>query len=422
VEALNKAYGARGVSFYNVLSREPHPGFYGFDQPDSLEERKEYVRLADAELQMEIPWIIDVMDNTMQKTYGRMPNSEFVIAADGTLLESREWADPDLLKKYLETHVGPSGISDEEWEELGKQDFTMTAIGNNDEVPATEVPRSVLYNLEVVRLDKVGGIPFSLEAGTLPPKVTAEGQSRLYLTIKPDESRKLAFDKEKQIVIELTDVKGIDPIKTTLKAGKRRRGEDIYPHTVGVLWTLKDGAARMAFHASVTAHMKDGENGSRSFKANYYVSGEVPEPRVVADEISPDKLPQISGLVPLVASATGRKDVPLSVEANVDPDHQRIYITLRVDKATGHKWNNLSVPLRVTLKPVSGLVLEKNLLNAAKHSGDGDAEDRILVVEYSAEAGIKEFTFEATPEAWICNDDLGWCRIFAETYRITGKL
>jgi hypothetical protein len=168
--------------------------------------------------------------------------------------------------------------------------------------------------------------------------------------------------------------------------------------------------------------MKDGENGSRSFKANYYVSGEVPEPRVVADEISPDKLPQISGLVPLVASATGRKDVPLSVEANVDPDHQRIYITLRMDKATGHKWNNLSVPLRVTLKPVSGLVLEKNLLNAAKHSGDGDAEDRILVVEYSAEAGIKEFTFEATPEAWICNDDLGWCRIFAETYRITGKL
>ena len=129
MEALNKAYGVKGVSFYNVLSREPHPGFYGFQQPDSLKERKEYVRLADAELQMEIPWIID---NTMQKTYGRMPNSEFIIDPDGVLLESREWADP-----------------------------------------------------------------------------------------------------------------------TKLKAGKRRRGEDVYPHTLGILWTLKDGAAQMAFKATV---------------------------------------------------------------------------------------------------------------------------------------------------------------------------
>jgi hypothetical protein len=421
VEALNKAYGARGVSFYNVLSREPHPGFYGFDQPDSLEERKEYVRLADAELRMEIPWIIDVMDNTMQKTYGRMPNSEFIIAADGTLLESREWADPDLLKKFLESNVGPSGISEEEWEELGKQDFTMMAVGNNDEVPATEVPRSVLHDLEVIRRDRVGGIPFSFKAGTLPPKVTAEGQSRLYLTITPDESKRVTFDKEEQIVIELSDVKGINPIKTTLKAGKRRRGEDVYPHTLGILWTLKDGATQMAFNATVTALVKVGEDGSRKFTANYFVTGDVPEPRVIADEISPDKLPQNSLLVLLKASATGEEDVPMSIETKVDPQNKKIYLILKVESATGHKWNNLSAPPQVTLKPVSGLVLEKNILNATKHSGDGDAEDRILVVGFSSEAETREFAFEATPEAWICNDDLGWCRIFAETYRITGR-
>ena len=421
MEALNKAYGVRGVSFYNVLSREPHPGFYGFQQPDSLKERKEYVRLADAELQMEIPWIIDVMDNTMQKTYGRMPNSEFIIGPDGTLLESREWADPIKLKAFLEAKIGPSGISDEEWEELNKQDHTMMAIGNNDEVPATEVPRSVLHALEVVRLDRVGGIPYSFEVATLPPKVTAEGQSRLYLTITPDESKKVTFDKAEQIVVELSDIKGIEPIKTTLKAGKRRRGKDVYPHTLGILWTLKDGAAQMAFKAAVTALVKEGEAESRKVTANYRVSGDVPEPRVIVDEISLDKLPQSSLLVPLQSLATGEDDVPMSIEVKVDPKKNKIYLTLKVDKATGHKWNNLSAPPQVTLKPVSGLVLDKNILNATKHSGDGDAEDRILIVGFSAEPGIQEFIFEATPEAWICNDDLGWCRIFAETYRIIGK-
>jgi uncharacterized protein (DUF885 family) len=50
--------------------------------------RQEYTRLASAELQLDIPWIIDNMDNTLQKTFGGMPNMEFVIDKDGTLLAS----------------------------------------------------------------------------------------------------------------------------------------------------------------------------------------------------------------------------------------------------------------------------------------------------------------------------------------------
>ena len=75
-----------------------------------------------------------------------------------------------------------------------------------------------------------------------------------------------------------------------------------------------------------------------------------------------------------------------------------------------------------TLKSISGLVLDKKILHCAQHDGDDDADDRILTVRFAAEAGDKEFIFEATPEAWICNDGLGWCRIFAETFRISGNL
>jgi hypothetical protein len=262
-------------------------------------------------------------------------------------------------------------------------------------------------------LDTEEEIPFSFKTGTLPPKVTAEGHSRLYLTITPDEHKQIIFDKEEQIVIELSEVKGIVPIKTTFKAGKRRRGEDIYPHTVGILWSLKDGAAQMAFKATVTAIVKEGEAESRKHTANYHVS---------ADEISLDGLPQSSLLVPLQTESVGGEYVPMSVDAKVDPKNRKIYLTLKVDKATGHKWNNLSAPPQETLKPLSGLVLEKNVLNASTHIGDEDVEDRVLVIGFSAESGTVELSFETAPEAWICNDDLGWCRIFAETYRISGKL
>lgn len=422
MEALNKAYGARGVSFYYVLSREPHPGFYGFTQTDSLEQRKEYVRLANAELQIQLPWIIDDMENTMQKTYGHMPNSGFVIDSDGTVLVSREWADPTKLKEFLEERIGPSGISEEEWTELGKPDKTMMAIGDNDEVPATQVPRLSLYTLDLDRLDKGEELPFTLEVATLPPNITAEGQSRLYVTISPHKEKGIAFDSAERITVQISDVKGIEPIKNTLIAGKRRSGEDVYPHTLGVLWTLKSRAARMEFKATVSAPVKKGKEEPNKIIARYLVSGEIPESTVIADEVSPDKVAMSSQLLHLNCAATGSEPVPMSVEAKLDKENRLIYLYLKVDKTTGHKWNNLSSPPQVALKSISGLVLDKTMLHCAQHSGDDDAKDRILAVGFAADAASEEFALEATPEAWICNDGLGWCRMFSETYRISGKI
>lgn len=95
--------------------------------------RQEYTRLASAELQLDIPWIIDNMDNTLQKTFGGMPNMEFVIDKDGTLLASWDWAKPEELKKVLEERLGPSRISDEKWAELANQPRMAVSFANNDE-------------------------------------------------------------------------------------------------------------------------------------------------------------------------------------------------------------------------------------------------------------------------------------------------
>ncbi len=387
--------------------------------------RQEYVRLASAELTLDLPWVIDDMENTMQQTYGRMPNMEFIIDPDGKLVYSKDWANMDELKEWLEANIGPSGISEEDWAGSGATDQTTRAIGNNDEVPATEVPDTALHALDVKRLDGEGSLPFSFEAATLPSNITAEGQSRLYFVVAP-KTKGASFDKTQVITVDFSEVKGIKFVKDQLRSGKRRsRGgaaqdKDIYPHTLGVLWALDEGSSsRIEFKAKVTASVAAGDEGFEQVSATYLVSGAVPEPKVIPDEVPANKIP--AQLQDVNCQPTGNEVVPMDVAAKVDAANKMLYIYMSVDEAGGHHWNNLSAPPTVTLKAVSGVVLEKTSLTAGQHEGDGDTEDRVLAVPIVMKPGAKAFSIEIKPEAWICHDDEGWCRIFSKTYKIIFK-
>lgn len=176
----------------------------------------------------------------------------------------------------------------------------------------------------------------------------------------------------------------------------------------------------MAFQAAVTAHLDIGGETPRTVKAKYHVEGPVPEPVVIADEITVDKLPP--DLKNIQVQGTGHSIVPMGIRAKLDASRGMLYLILDVHEDTGHHWNNLSDPPTVSLKAVSGMVIEKTSLLATKHDGDGDTESRILAVPVTLEPGAMGFVIEAKPEAWICHDEEGWCRIFAKTFKITGRL
>jgi len=387
--------------------------------------RKEYVRLAMAELQSKIPWIIDDMDNTMQKTYGRMPNMEFIIASDGKLLESRDWADPTKLKAYLEEHIGPSGISDEQWEKLGERDKTMIAIGRNDEVPATEVPTLALHPLDVRSLKtSKAGFPYTLKAATLPPRVTPEGQSRLYLTFIPDsqKSPKLA----EPLTLEFSDVKGIQFIKNRLKSGQSRRGDDVNPHSLGVLWTGSGQTDTMEFKINVL--LKTGEKGGelRSWSAAFQVSGQIPQIKLSMDEIPPEAFPAVKKMISLNSKAADEKDLPVNLEAFLLPASSQsekgtLYLVLKIEGGGIHHWNNLAAPPEVNLKAEENITTAKSILYAGQHPGEGDKDDRILAVKYNLSGGSGSFSLQAQPVVWICHDTEGWCRRFAPVFTIKGR-
>ncbi len=389
--------------------------------------RQEYTRLASAELQLDIPWIIDNMDNTLQKTYGGMPNMEFVIDKDGILLASWDWAKPEELKKVLEERLGPSGISDEKWTELANQPRMAVSFANNDEVPATEVPRQALSPLKIKDVSGEDA-PVLLEIGTLPPKVTPTGLSRMYLTVTPDEKSKAFFDNSVATEILLEGAKGIELQKDKIVAGKRRSGQDIYPHTVGVMWEHKEDAENLEFTATVKAKMGQGEGDtSKEWTKTFRVYGSIPTLEKSMDEILPDKLPAEDKLSALVCTQTSEESLPYTVEASIynelaHPGQGMVYLTLKVDDKSGYVWNNLASPPQINLKPVSGVELEKNSIRAGHREREEDTDPRILAFWWKKESGAKEFVVEVTPDVWICNHDEGWCRRFGGTFRISAKL
>jgi len=385
--------------------------------------------LATAELQFDIPWIIDEMDNTMQKTFGGMPNMEFVIDSDGTLLASWDWANPGELKSFLEKKLGPSEISDEEWKEISKRKPMMVSLRDNDEVPGTEVPRAALSPLEVEPFAELSEEKprFTLKAGTLPPEVTPGGLSRIYLTITPDEKSGLHFDNKVASLIHLTGAKGIELQKDKILAGRRRSGEDIYPHSLGVMWSRDEGAKNMEFLAIVVAKMAKAEEPSKEMKASFIVSGPVPEIKKSMDEVLSGQLPVKERFMELKCDPTGKEKGPISVDATIfhdkaNPGQGMIYLSLKVDAPGGFEWNNLASPPEVKLKPVSGIELEKNIILAGKRSGSGDTEDRILAFWWKREQGSKEIVLDITPTVWVCSDKEGWCRRFEVPHRITGDI
>lgn len=104
------------------------------------------------------------------------------------------------------------------------------------------------------------------------------------------------------------------------------------------------------------------------------------------------------------------------------PGQGMVYLTLKVDDKSGYVWNNLASPPQISLKPLSGVELEKNSIRAGDREGEEDTDPRILAFWWKKESGAREFVVEITPDVWICNNDEGWCRRFGGTFRIAAKL
>jgi|SaaInl7_200m_RNA_FD_contig_21_2970923_length_805_multi_21_in_0_out_0_2 hypothetical protein len=84
------------VAMFIIYQREAHAGemrFKDIEQPTSMEERLKLARSACSEDNIEIPVLVDGINNDVAMTYGRLPNSTVVINKKGIIVEKQGWAD-----------------------------------------------------------------------------------------------------------------------------------------------------------------------------------------------------------------------------------------------------------------------------------------------------------------------------------------
>jgi hypothetical protein len=107
METVYRDYAPKGVKFYYMYKSLAHPGLLGYVGPITLEERLMHIREAKRTLGSEIPWLCDSMSNDLKHIIGDPSNAEFVLDMEGVIVQLRDWSKPDILRKDLESLVGP---------------------------------------------------------------------------------------------------------------------------------------------------------------------------------------------------------------------------------------------------------------------------------------------------------------------------
>lgn len=111
---LYRAYKDRDdVRFYIVYTKEAHArqplgpnfNFWKIGQPKRYEQRVDYAKTCRSQHKIEIPILVDTMDGDVQKAYGRLPNSVFIIDPEGNIAAHKTWNDPLFLELALRERV-----------------------------------------------------------------------------------------------------------------------------------------------------------------------------------------------------------------------------------------------------------------------------------------------------------------------------
>ena len=114
------------MHFINIYSIDAHPigstspysnrewsSLYSNDkegnpvgQPLTYEERVELARKTAVEAGINVPLLVDEMDNPVWCTYGPAPNIAYLIGTDGKIIAKQGWYDPKLMEQAITSYLG----------------------------------------------------------------------------------------------------------------------------------------------------------------------------------------------------------------------------------------------------------------------------------------------------------------------------
>ncbi len=104
MEELAKKYGARDVHFVCLYVREPHPGeraFRRYETHTSYDHKVRYARELVRLKAMNIPVIVDGIDEAVHRALGNLPNLAYVVDKRGRVVYKATWTNAEHIDELL---------------------------------------------------------------------------------------------------------------------------------------------------------------------------------------------------------------------------------------------------------------------------------------------------------------------------------
>lgn len=104
MERLAQKYGPHDVQVVCLYVREPHPGeraFRQYEKHASYEHKLRYARELVRLKAMNIPVIVDGVDEAVHRALGSLPNLAYVIDKDGRVVYKAAWTNAEHLDEVL---------------------------------------------------------------------------------------------------------------------------------------------------------------------------------------------------------------------------------------------------------------------------------------------------------------------------------
>ena len=104
MELLRQKYADRDVAFVSMYVREPHPrerGFRDYVQHETYEQKLKYARELVDMKDVEIPVVVDTMEQRNHAILGNLPNMAYVVDKQGVIQYARTWLLADDVDETL---------------------------------------------------------------------------------------------------------------------------------------------------------------------------------------------------------------------------------------------------------------------------------------------------------------------------------
>ncbi len=101
---MAEEFASHSVGFVFLYTREAHPG-ENYAHHTSMEQKLSHARDMAKKRSMKRPMLVDDLEGSLHRAYGRLPNMTYILSAGGVIIYRAAWTDPRTIRMALDQLV-----------------------------------------------------------------------------------------------------------------------------------------------------------------------------------------------------------------------------------------------------------------------------------------------------------------------------